>query len=876
MALAPPIEPVTQQAFADYKDEVEAARTLHERNEPPHDVLRALTNATDNLVIRLLDDHLRTQFNQPEMPPNLLLLAQGGYGRREMHPHSDVDILFLYQDSLNNEQSELVKSFFRNLFDLGFQVGHCCRSFRQALEMAYNDPHSQSALTESRFLAGDWRLFEEFKDMLWKNSRRYRNEYIRGKIKERDKRIAKFGSTINITEPHIKESPGGLRDYHFGLWLGSLMAGYTLKLLHLKRSHILEDELMERVERALNFVWRLRTELHFHTGKEQDLLAMPLQHKISMNLGYADRDGHLAEEEMMRDYYSHAKTLRDFADEMQERCRPRPFWETFLPSPKKPLSDGFFIQKNEIHHPPNLYFFEHNPQRLLLAYIYAAIHQKNLSSETEHAIRENLELIDQAFLHDRQNAALVQRFFSLPCPIHLALRAMRESGVMECLIPEWKGISNLVRYDLAHKYTVDEHSMLCFEHLETLDDDETSFSRERHAIWRRCSNRAVVRLAVLMHDIGKGTEEDHSVRGARMAAEAGRRLRLPAKQQAQLIFMVKNHLLMSHIAQHRDLSDPDVLADFSDAFDSLEDLDMMYLLTYVDIASVSKDSMTEWKNNLLWQLYVSTREVFLSEDDDAESNAKSKSRKEALVDSLSRHFDREQVQRHLDNLPPSYMIHQPVKTIAQHLSGLAGFDGQTPVIEINSHVDPTCRNLFIAARDKVGLFNRICTAIMLENFDIIESNLNTRRDGYIANNIVIRDEIGGELDDVRFRLLRDRLKALMLREGDPPPLPPPAKQAQIGRSSFKTKVKVLTDVSARFTVLEMYCVDQRGLLQRVTSAISSLNMNIDFARLVTQGNRVVDVLYITDCNGEKLTEHDALARLKESVERVVDPERNDG
>ncbi|MBI1390429.1 MAG: [protein-PII] uridylyltransferase [bacterium] len=869
-ALLPALDSEIAKIHAHYKDELQTIRLLHESNEDPRDIVREITNATDTMVIRLLSVHLHQSLQQGEMPPNLLLLAQGGYGRREMHPHSDIDILFLYQHSLKKEENELVKVFFRTLFDLGFQVGHCCRSFREALDMAYNDPHSQSALSESRFLAGDWRLFEEFKDMLWRNSRRYRTEYIRGKIRERDKRHKRYGDTINITEPHIKESPGGLRDYHFGLWLGSLLSGHTVKLVHMKRAGIIEEELINRVDQSLIFLWRLRTDLHFLTGKEQDVLALPIQHEVSTRLGYQDRNGRLSEEEMMRDYYTHASTLREFADRMTQRCRPKPFWVRWLPMAKRPLSDGFFIQEHEIQIPPNLHFFEHNPQRLLMAFIHSAVHHCNLSVETLRGVRDNLDLIDQAFRHDRQNAGLLQRYFSLPVSIHESLAAMRETGVLERIFPEWKGIAYLVRYDLAHKFTVDEHSLLCLKNLETLDEDPHSFHRERAQLWRECKNRAVLRLAVLLHDVGKGTEEDHSIRGARLAGDIGRRIRLPEKQFNQLAFLIRNHLLMSHIAQHRDMSDPDVTADFCDAFDSQEELDMMYLLSYVDIQSVSKDSMTEWKNNLLWQLYLAARDVFVSDAPTKEERqARALTRKEALIRDLSKTFNSLDVQEHLNRLPPSYLLHQSRETIEHHLALIARFDGTKPVVTISPHVDPTCRNMAIVCRDKVGLFNRICTAIMLENFSIIEANLNTRTDGLVANNIVVSDEIGGEIAEMREKLLTDRVAALIVKEGELPKLPASSKKTVLGRSSFKNRVKILNDASARFTILEMHCVDQRGLLQKTTSVISSMNMNIDFARIVTQGNRVIDVFYITDSAGDKISGSEALDSLKSSLEAML-------
>lgn len=871
MAIAPVLEPHITSIQAHYHNDLETIRHLHENGENAHEVVRLISDATDSMILRVLDDLLKSMLTLDDLPPNMLLLAQGGYGRREMHPQSDVDIIFLYHQRLSDEQGELVKCFFRTLYDMNFKVGHACRSFREAFEMASSDPHSQTALFESRFLAGDWRLFESFKHQLWQYTRRFRKDYMRRKIEERDKRLARFGSTINITEPHIKESPGGLRDYHFGIWMGSLMMGRTLKLLHMKRSYLIDDDTMKGVEAALEFLWRLRTDLHFLTGKEQDLLAMPLQHKVSERLNYHDTQERLAEEKMMRDYYRHARRLQEFADRMAHKAQIRPWWHALRLNPRKELSEGFFIKNNQINIPPDIHFFEHNPQRLLIAFIHCAIQQRRLSEETLNAIRDNKDLIDQAFLLNRQTAALVQHFFGLPCPIEEAIQAMRITGVLENIFPEWRSIAQLVRYDLAHKYTVDEHSLLCLYNLEHLEDDSHSFSRERSLVWKQCKEKDVLRMAVLFHDVGKGKNIDHSVAGARMVDDIARRFRLPEPKRNLLVFLVRHHLLMSRTAQHRDIADPDVVADFCDAFERAEDLDMMYLLTYVDIQSVSHESMTEWKNNLLWQLYLTSHDVSQGGHAAAlDPHDQAVTRKQALIETLQGEYSAEEVQNHLALLPSSYMLHQSAEMIRRHLQMIRHFPETDPIVEIISHVDPHCREIVLVTNDRLGLFHEICVAVMLENFVIIEARLNTRDDGIVVNNIVIRDEIAdNNITETREQLLQSRLVEILQRDGAPPALPKSPKSHDVGRSRFRSHVKILNDVSAHFNIIEIRGQDRPGILTLLTEELANLRLNIDFARIITQGNRVTDIFYVTDENGEKIEDEQLIKQTKQALEKLL-------
>ncbi|RLC20306.1 MAG: hypothetical protein DRH56_10420, partial [Deltaproteobacteria bacterium] len=586
-----------------------------------------------------------------------------------------------------------------------------------------------------------------------------------------------------------------------------------------------------------------------------------------------DRGGRLAEEEMMREYYSCALTLCRFSEHMIAQARRRSSWRFFPLRPRKNLADGFFLRDRQIHIPPNLHFFEHHPQRLLMTFIHAAEQGATLADETAHTVHDNLELVDQAFLHDKHTAELLRRFFALPQPIEGALREMRRTGFLECLFPEWRGIAHLVRYDLAHKFTVDEHSLLCLYYLENPLEDSMSYARERYMIWRDCREKDVLRLAVLFHDIGKGREGDHSAIGARLVDTIARRMRLPEEKRNRLVFLVRHHLLMGRTAQHRDLSDPQVAGDFSDALDRPEDLDMMYLLTYADLRAVSPEAMTEWKNGLLWQLYLSTRDIFVSETaPKGERRTRVVTRKGRIIDQLGAEFGREFVQDHLEKLPPSYPLYQSMDAIRQHLAAVRDYDGENPVIRFYPHHDPQCREIVLVCRDKVGLFNRICTAIMLENFNIVDARLNTRRDGIVVNNVIVRDALGKEgVDESRQELMQQRVRKLVTEEGEIPSVPRASCETVAGRSSFASRVRIRNDISARFTVIEIRCVDKKGLLQDSSSVISSFGLSIHFARIVTEGSRVTDIFYVADVRGEKITDEETLNRLREELLSRLNP-----
>ncbi len=867
MVISSVVDSEVSRIFAHYEDDVTTIRHFHEGGEDARSVVRELTDATDTFLLRLLVHHLNHYTGKEEPPPHLLLVAQGGFGRREMHPKSDIDIMFLHSRPLSDAEEKVVKSTLHSLYDLGFQVGHALREYHEAIAAAQQDTEIQTALGESRFLAGDWRMFEQFKAQLWNALKRPRHDHIQRKILERNERLRKYGETVSLTEPHLKEGPGGLRDYHFGLWVGSLLECRTMNLVQLKRHHLIDDLMMHKVENALAFLWRIRNDLHFHSGKEQDLIAMSLQHKLSLRLGYTDRKERLAEELMMRDYYRHTIELSRFAEHMKKKCQRKPFWSFLRVSKKQPLHDGFYLVNEKLCIPPNIHFYDNYPHRLLHTFIYAAENNVELSDETAAHIQDSLDLVNQPFLHNKEITNLTRRFFSLPQGIEKAVQEMRRTGFLERLIPEWKSISYLIRYDLVHRYTVDEHSLLCLHHLENLLDSPFAKAKERFQIWYKSPNRDVLRLAAMLHDIGKGKEGDHSLVGARIVDTIARRIRLPEYKRKMLVFLVENHLVMNRIAQRRDISDLGVVTDFSDGLENLEYLNMLYLLTYVDLTSISDDSMNEWKNHLLWDLYKATRDLFVSSSQkEKDPEALEVSRKEEIIQTLSSSFDSTFVREHLDNLPASYANNNSVDQIRKHLFAVKSYTHQKPVTRFYPHLDDVSREMVIVFHDRIGLFHQICSAVNWENFTIQEARLNTRKDGIVVNSIVIHDRLADTVvTEERQHLLQARIESTLcsdsgIKIGDLPKSPP-----KVLHRNRKNRVNFINDSSTKYTILEVRTANRNGLLKDLTGLAAAKGLNLHFARIITEGEQVTDVFYLADNNGEKIYDHDILKELETEI-----------
>ncbi|MFH1740490.1 MAG: [protein-PII] uridylyltransferase [bacterium] len=887
MVLSP--APTVHSPIETYREALQSVAESHSEGASGSSTLAKITIATDALLLGVLQEKMRELgLDNDETASKMCLVALGGYGRKEMHPQSDIDIMFLFPKKPDKESEDLVSRTLRHLFDARLQIGNVTRDFAAARSMARQDLESLTAMLEGRLIWGDLGHYETSYGQITQIIRRNRRRLIDGKIQERSERLAKYGDTINIQEPNLKDSPGGLRDYHHALWLASFHAARKLNLPELNRMGLLQGQDYRAVREALEFLWRLRTDLHLLNGKKSDRVTMDLQQELAARLKYCDQDLRLAEENLMRDYYRAALDVQEFADRATARIAPRPVWQRWFHRVRTvDLGDGFVVRDNEIHIPEDIHFFEHAPQRLMDVFVHAVQSRTTLSQAAAAAIYDNRDLIDESFLSEEETIQKIRMIFQHIGRIVPALRLMRRLGILHRLFPEWRGITNLVRHDLHHRYTVDEHTLLTLHYVETLHEDDMTFSSERAAMWQGLTNRDVLRLATFCHDIGKGRGGDHCEIGADMTNDIAERLQFSERERADLRFLVSRHIMMSQTAQRHDLSDPDMVTGFAERVGSARRLDLLYLLTHVDLKAIAPDSMTEWKNHLLTQLFVSAHDVlkgksFLESEaqlDQHEGHANrtpvsSEDRVRSLLSAPPKHDpyfyskekNREEIRHHLALLPTHYPRFHSLSMIQEHVDLIRRFDGQTPMISFHEQVHESMLEIVIVARDRVGLFNRITTAIALENFSIFGSRLNTRDDGIVCDNIIISDLLGeGPVSEMRKELLRERLQRLLVSAEPPPPIPRDRFGPKPKRSSFQPQVEIYEDASGRHSVVDVCGVDRSGLLQDISSEISAMGMNICFARVITEGSRAVDVFYVTDQDGKIISDPDRRRQLAERI-----------
>ncbi len=887
-----PVIASDQTTVQTYRETMKSIEQVHRQGASGSQVLAKITAATDSLLVDLLSDKAQELgLDRTQLADQMCLVALGGYGRKEMHPHSDIDVMFLFPNKPDKEAENLVSKMLHALYDARLQIGNVTRDFAAAREIAREDLQSLTAMLEGRLIWGNLQQYETFFGQLSAIVRKNRKQLIAGKVRERQERIARYGNTINIQEPNLKDSPGSLRDYHHGIWLASFMRARKMNLAEMSRVGLILDREYRDLQKALEFSWRLRTELHLITGKKSDHVQMYLHQQLANQLGFQDEAGRLAEEILMREYFRTALAIQEFADRMSELATPKPFWRrVFHRVQVVDLGDSFRLRGGEIDIPRDLHFFENSPQRILDAFLHMIHTRASFSPFAITAIHENRNLIDADFVKEEESVGKIRMIFQYPGRIVPALRVMRRQGILHRLFPEWREIANLVRHDLHHRYTVDEHTLLALEYLETLEEDDLEFSAERLALWSTLDCRDLLRIAALYHDIGKGRGGDHCEIGAERVDRVAEILRLSEQDRADLHFLVLRHFMMSQTAQRHDMSDPDIVTGFAERVGTTRRLDLLYLLTYVDIKAVSPESMNEWKNHLLTQLYLSAHQVI-----EGKSLLKQKQKKTAkevtsAPKELTRVFTEEEIRRqlslpaqhdphfyskamireeirhHLALLPKHYPHYYTTDMIRQHVDLIRRFDGITPVIHFCDQVHESTLEIVIIAKDRVGLFNRMTTAIALENFSIYSARLNTRDDGIVCNNIIVSDILGdGPVSDMRKDLLRERLQRLLVSTDPSPPIPPDRYGKKTGRTSFEPQVEVYEDAGNRHSVVDVCAIDRPGLLQDISSEISNMGMNIWFARVITEGSRAVDVFYVTDRDGKIISDSE---RRHELIDRI--------
>jgi [protein-PII] uridylyltransferase len=874
LALLTPLK----QFIAEERAGIEAA---HRQGAGGLKVVGLQADLVDALVSQLF------RLTHERLPEDLLgrtegcaVVALGGYGRRELNPGSDVDVMFLHSGRRDKYAEAITEQVLLFLWDLGFSVGHSIRSLGEAVRMMEADLRDRTSMLEARFLAGSPRVFGDFRTRMWRTLQgRRADQYVQRKLEEQALRHEKHGGSVYLQEPHVKEGPGGLRDFHTAVWVAR--ARHQLDdLAAVPALGLLSPVEFGQCLQALDFLLRVRSELHYLHGGKSDVLSLSLQVQVAEGLGFRD-EATYGVERFMQQYFLRAGALHQFSRRLIERCAMRPGSHVEAVMKKlraRDIGDEFTELNRQIHIlPAHRHCFREDPVRLLKIFWYRQEMGYELSTEAKEAIRSHLTLIDDEFRRSNRALGFFLAILRSSRGVADTLRQMHHLGVLTAYIPEFARVTCLVQFDYYHRYTVDEHTFVLLDHLAALTDTEDPRLQEFRRIARELRKPEILKLACLLHDIGKGEGHGHVERGVAIAESVLTRMGLAKADIADVCFLVAQHLSMVHIAERRDLDDERMIIEFARLMGNEDLLKMLYLLTYLDINAVGPQVWTDWKGTLLWELFIKTHTILtrgLPEGE--EEQRKAEGLRAAIAAELAAEFGAEVVRQHLNLMPIRYVLTTSSAKVAQHLQLIDRVRRGEPVaLRWFAYPLAGYSEVLVCAPGSPGRFAKVVGTLTANGINILSAQLFSRADGVMIRAFQVSDGRGAALEDegVWQRFARD-LKAVILGQVEVRELIRSRRRDLLAKPSLRageihTRVEFDNLVSDGYTVIDVRTQDRLGLLYVITSTLSDLDLDVALAKIATEVDQAVDVFYVKEKDGRKVLVEERMKTIREALVRAI-------
>jgi [protein-PII] uridylyltransferase len=857
-------------------------------------IVAARSLIVDLLIQRIGRAAVEERFGGGSQTDQFAIVALGGYGRRELAPQSDIDILFLHQGRKDSAYAaQLSEAILYLLWDIGFTVGHSVRSLSECVSIAKEDIVSRNSMVDARLLWGSVELFQTLNERLDEEVfEKKKRELFDELMIERTARYHKFGEVACLQEPNVKESAGGLRDLHSLLWTARVAYGHTT-LAALAGAGVIPERDVKAINAAYDFLLCVRNELHFLTGRRTDLLSLDLQQQVARSQRYADTAQQQASEIFMRDYYLHARRLHRLCEAHLQRAVAKQEKRGWFSRARTAPAIGGFVMRDGVldletssggmgggmgggvrgERADML-----DGHRMMLAFGYAQATGAGLSTNLQEAIQASLPAVNRAFRSSPEAAQAFIKMLHTKGRVAAGLRMMHELDFFGKFLPEFGRITCLVQHDLYHRYTVDEHTLRAIETLDELANSRSKTLERYRNVYNEIADIAVLNLGLLLHDIGKGLGGGHTEKGIRIAERVCQRLHLERETSESVIFLVREHLKMSHISQRRDLADEKVIQDFAAQMGTLDNLNMLTLLTYGDINAVGSGVWNEWKDVLLWELYTKARGV-LCPDEEGERDIEPLRQRIARM--LASEVDYNEVRGHFKLLPEDYARFTPPQTIIEHIRLAHSLNSRLVRTSWRVNAQSRCTDLHLCARNRRGLFAAVAGALTAQGVNILSVHLNTRSDGLAVDSFKVRDTAGEPITDPqRWEQIDNSIRRAVRGELDVAAAVEKRLQAQSGsrlqrRRIFPpatTRINWDNQSSDKSTILEVRTADRLGLVYRITSTLTALDLDIGFAKVATEKHLALDVFYVTNAAGEKLS--DAELPVIEEVIRDALSEKN--
>lgn len=831
----------------------EALAELWQEGLTGNSLLLSQSNIADEFIVSCFEEG-----DLGDLTGSVALVALGGYGRRELYPFSDIDIMILFKPEVVDEVGKVADAVLYPLWDTGLEVGHGVRTIAESMQHAQDDFYFRVAMIDARFLTGSEDLFIDLQE-------NYKRDYVNGKRKEfvrtmqgfRDERREKYGSHSYLLEPHIKDGKGGLRDIQAMMWTSQVVFGLSGLEGISDAGLLMEDERVE-FEKSWNLLVQLRNRLHYISKRKNDQLFFEQQEDMADAFGHATSDGVLGVEGFMREVYANLQTVAvvtdlffDHVDEVlgigsdSRECFPN-----------KLIEKGLEIRSNRIQLVAQRKDLEAKPHMLLRVFLAAARVGAPIHHRTLRAVSANLDLIsDKIRLSSRMSRAFLAVLMEAR-DIFPVLESMLETGLLQAYIPEFLAIDTLAQHDIYHIFTVDRHSLQATAELAKALEEETHASVH-------VESTQVLYLATLLHDIGKGSGKDHSEYGAELVVGIGKRFGFSESEVECLSFLVRYHLYIPENALRRDLDDAAFIKRCAGEIGSIERLAMLYLIAVADSKATGPSAWSEWKASLMLDMFFKIKPHFdenglaLQEDSILANHA------EEGVDWLRGQVaallrKEKGLKIGVEDLTSDYLVNFTPEKVAEHV---CIYSEQHRVIRQKSLVFASEEeghwSLLIMSNDQPGLLSKICGVMALNNLNVINAQIFTWADGTAVDVIDVRSTDGLTFDEKDWESLNNDLDLAIARRLGLGHRLFQKLSSTYGRrfelsGNIEPRIVVDNKSSDQFSVIEVYSTDVPGQLYHITQTLADFGVNIYKAFIATEVEQLIDVFYVLDRQGSKI------------------------
>lgn len=889
---------------------------MHRRHRAGESGLRIVNLRAQ--VIDVLIDHL---FNTAledyknggsEAPCSVSLIGLGGYGRAELSPLSDIDLMFLFPTNARGEEVKTFQRFLTDeilypLWDLRLKVGHSTRTIDETLDAARQDIQTKTALLEARLISGSPGLFDIFQQA-YKNF--YQKEkpqaYLEARLHDQEDRRRRFGETVFLQEPDIKNGVGGLRDYQNALWMARIKLDID-RVEDLSEHDYLGKNEQKEFLRAYDFLLRVRNDLHFTLKRPSDLLDLEKQPIVAQHLGYEQKDIFERVEEFMRDYYRHAQTIYRYSKLLEKRLALRPdsghsgsltFRDVIAARKleRQKRFDGFVLRGSELSFASKKIFKEER-ERLIRVFRYCQQFKCTLDFELESLIQESLPLITKRVINSEKANKTFRSILEEPGMVAPILSQMHELGVLGRFVPEFGRLTCLVQHEYYHRYTADVHTLNTIRELDEVYILREPIMEKYRNILHELNNSTLLYLILFLHDIGKAFGiAGHAKSGAEIAPTILERLRVPQKYWDLILFIIENHLMMARFWQKHDIDDPDSIASFAEQAGDLEKLGFLYVHTFCDARGTAGGLWNSYKDSLHTKLFQATFEKLTYGDRLERQNAE---KKEMTLNEIKARkipgITNEEIEAHYTQLPDRYFLHTETDEIVLHiqmvhrlLATIANADSVgslAPIIDWHDDEDRSLTVVNVVTWDRIGLFSKLAGAFARAGLNILSAKAISRTDHIAIDTFCVVEPNRGTVESEASKSIFEKAlaEALMSEKDLLPEIEAAAKKAaprawgrdeEFLRAPISQKLKVYHDLGLNRTVVEVHANDRIGLLYQLSRVIFDHGYNISFARISTERSVAVDTFYIErrpDAEAAAEEEEPDLIHLKEQLAAIIEP-----